>query len=108
MKYNKTTLKKLEELLKAADYRIRYEKGQFQSGYCLVKQQRQIVMNKFYTTEARIQSLLDILAQVGLSEEVELSENLQKFWTELLPILAQQREQIEATKEQEEAPSEVG
>jgi len=65
-------------------------------------------MNKFYTTEARIQSLLDILGQVGLSEGIELSGNLQKFWTELLPILAQQREQIEAAKEQEKAPSEVG
>ncbi len=57
IKLNDTTLKKTEELFKQLHYKVRYEKGQFQSGYCLVKSQKVIVINKFYTTEARINCL---------------------------------------------------
>ena len=57
----KHSLKKLEKLLKELGYAVRYEKGNFTSGYCLVEQRKVAIVNKFYDTEARVNVLLDIL-----------------------------------------------
>lgn len=67
-------LKKLETLLADMGYRILYEKGNFQSGYCLVNERKMIVINKFYKTDMRIQCLLTIINELepqteGLTEE---------------------------------------
>lgn len=84
MRYTQTTLKKLEELFGELDYAIRYEKGSFQSGYCIVEQRRIAVINKFFDTEARINCLLDILSKMdfdpaGLSDKSrDLFEKWQK------------------------------
>lgn len=69
MRYTQTTLKKLEALFEELDYTIRYEKGNFQSGYCLVESRRIAVINKFFDTEARINCLLDILSGIDYSQE---------------------------------------
>jgi hypothetical protein len=81
-KYTKHTLKKIEDLLQAIDYTIRYEKGNFNSGYCIVENQRVAVVNKFFDTEARINCLLDILAEVEVEEE-SLDEKQQQFYKQL-------------------------
>lgn len=73
MRYTTTTLKKLEESLEELDYTVRYEKGSFQSGYCLVENRRMAVVNKFYDTEARINCLLDILTKLT-TDHPNLSE----------------------------------
>ncbi|MEO6038555.1 MAG: hypothetical protein ABIQ93_09080 [Saprospiraceae bacterium] len=64
MRYTQGLLKKIEELFDELDYTIRYEKGSFQSGYCLVENRRVAVVNRFFDTEARINCLLDILVQL--------------------------------------------
>lgn len=69
MKFTKHYLKKLEDLIKKLDYTIRYEKGSFQSGYCVVEQRRVIVVNKFFDVEARINTLLDIIHIVEVNDE---------------------------------------
>lgn len=79
MRYTQTTLKKLEDTLGELDYAVRYEKGNFQSGYCLVENRRIAVVNKFFDTEARINCLLDILSRL----EVD-TENLSEKALELL------------------------
>ncbi len=61
-KYSKHFLKKLESLFEELGYVVRYEKGNFQSGYCIVESRKVAVINKFFDTEARIQVLLEILA----------------------------------------------
>lgn len=73
MRYTQTTLKKIEEIFGELDYTVRYEKGNFQSGYCLVENRRIAVVNKFFDTEARINCLLDILSNVEFDLET-LSE----------------------------------
>ncbi|MFN5366490.1 MAG: hypothetical protein ACK5Q2_17325 [Bacteroidota bacterium] len=73
MRYTATTLKKLEALFEELEYAVRYEKGSFQSGYCLVENRRIAVINKFFDTEARINTLLDILSKFELAG-VELPE----------------------------------
>ena len=69
LKYTTTTLKKLEELFDELGYEVRYEKGSFQSGYCLVEERKIAVVNKFFDTEARINVMLDILSQLEPAAE---------------------------------------
>jgi len=69
MRYTQTTLKKLEGLFDELDYAIRYEKGNFQSGYCIVENRRIAVINKFFDTEARINCLLEILSTLEFDAE---------------------------------------
>ncbi|MBL7829014.1 MAG: hypothetical protein JNJ57_20435 [Saprospiraceae bacterium] len=73
MRYTTTNLKKLEALFEELDYAVRYEKGNFQSGYCLVENRRVAVINKFFDTEGRINTLLDILSKFEL-EGLALSD----------------------------------
>ncbi len=75
-------LKKLEQLLESMGYKIIYEKGTFQSGYCLVNERKMIVMNKFYKTDMRVNSLLNILAEMQLSSE-QLAEEQRSFYESL-------------------------
>ncbi len=84
-KYTKHSLKKLEELLKDIEYQIRYEKGSFQSGYCMVEDRKIAVVNKFFDTEARINTLLEILNQIEVNESL-LSESSQKFYKQILKL----------------------
>jgi hypothetical protein len=86
MKWTKTTLKKLEELYGELGYKIRYEKGQFQSGHCLVEQQKIVVINKFFDTEGRIQALIDILERIEWVDG-NLSDASLKFVKRLLSTL---------------------
>jgi len=72
IKYTRTSLQKIEKLFGAIDYKVRYEKGQFQSGYCIVEDRNIVVINKFFDIKARIHTLLDILSQLTYSVE-ELS-----------------------------------
>lgn len=82
MKYTKHTLSKLETLFGELHYTIRYEKGNFQSGYCMVENKKMAVINKFYDTEGRINCLLDILKTLEV-EETELSDKSRKFYKQL-------------------------
>ncbi len=75
LKYNKTTLNKLEHLFKEADFSVRYEKGQFSSGYCLLHDKKIIVINKFFVVRARIESLLDILKNITISIDLLSSKS---------------------------------
>jgi hypothetical protein len=73
LKNTKHNLKKLETLFDELDYRIRYEKGNFQSGYCIVENRNIAVINKFFDTEGRITTLLEILDTIEIDPE-RLSE----------------------------------
>jgi len=77
-KYTTYALKKLETLFEELEYSVLYEKGNFQSGYCIVQQRKVVVVNKFFETEARINTLLEILGIIEVNEE-KLSEGSLKF-----------------------------
>jgi hypothetical protein len=69
IKYTPSTLKKFEELYEEIGFRIRFEKGNFQSGYCLIQDRRIAVINKFLTLEGRINALIDILPSIEFDTE---------------------------------------
>ena len=87
IKYTTQFLAKLEDLVAESDYILRYEKGNFKSGYCLLKEQKIMIVNKFFTTEGKINALLDILKTITL-ENVKFSEKNVKFYEDLLKELS--------------------
>jgi len=78
-KYTPNTLKKLEELFDEARYIIRYEKGNFNSGYCILEERRVVVINKFFSVEGRINALLEILQQITVVEQELSTEGLKLY-----------------------------
>ena len=100
IKYTKHTLKKVEELFNSIKYTIRYERGNFQSGYCIVENKRIAVINKFYDAEARINCLIEILGNVEVDPET-LEEKEQKLYGQLTEVFnAKERDEIEETSEE--------
>jgi len=78
LKYNKATLKNLQQLFIESEYSVRYERGQFKSGYCIIHDKRIIVINRFFDVKGKIESFLDILSQVSLQETI-LSDRSKAF-----------------------------
>jgi hypothetical protein len=91
LKYNTHTLQKIEALFQASDYIIRYEKGSFNSGYCILESKKVVVINKFYDVEARINCLIDIIGDVLILED-NLEEKQLKFYNQLLVVSNQNKE----------------
>ena len=54
------TLEKLEMLLKSAGYKVRYEKGNFKTGACLLQSSKVIVINRFSNLESKILAIVDL------------------------------------------------
>lgn len=84
-KYTANTLKKMEQLFEEANFTIRFEKGNFNSGYCILEDRRVAVINKFLDMEGRINALMEILPTISVKEE-ELSTEMQKWYKQLQSI----------------------
>jgi hypothetical protein len=82
-KYTPQTLKKIESLYEELRYVVRYEKGNFNSGYCILEDRRIAVINKFLTVEGRINVLLEILPTLEVAMDT-LSTEGKTFYQELL------------------------
>jgi len=82
-KYTPQTLKKIESLLEEMGYITRYEKGNFNSGYCILEDRKIAVVNKFLTVESRINVLLEIVATIKVDTETLSSEG-KLFYQELM------------------------
>ncbi len=67
MKYNQITLNKIEKILEESGYVVRYERGTFQSGYCVLEDRKIVVLNKFLQTEGRISILIDLIPQLNIN-----------------------------------------
>ena len=64
------TLDKLESLIKALDYRVRYEKGNFKTGACVLENSRVVVVNKFSNLESKIQGLADLIGTLEVQDQL--------------------------------------
>ena len=82
MKFTPQFQRKLEELLNEAGYILRYEKGQFKSGWCIIKESKVILVNAFYPLEGKINALVDILKTVEIDLSL-LSDKSKKTLAEL-------------------------
>ena len=83
MKYTQTTLDKAEKVLDEAGYIVRFERGTFQSGYCILEQKKVVVLNKFLQLEGRINTLFDIIPQLTINPDL-LSPDARKTYEEVM------------------------
>ena len=82
MKYNQATLNKIEKILDEGEYVVRYERGTFQSGYCILEAKKVVVLNKFLNAEARINTLIDLIPQLNINLDL-LTHDSQKLYDEV-------------------------
>ncbi|PSK99851.1 hypothetical protein [Cecembia rubra] len=83
VKYTKNFLDKLENIFAASEYILRYEKGNFKSGYCVLKENKIVIINKYYTLDGKINALLDIIKELGLKPNDFEDQKIQALLTEL-------------------------
>ncbi|NLR82658.1 hypothetical protein [Chitinophaga eiseniae] len=75
IKITPNNLSKLEKIFEEAKYVLRFEKGSFLSGYCILEHKKVVVINKFLNLEGRINTLIDILTTLPLDEEALTAES---------------------------------
>ena len=86
MKYTQTTLDKLEAVVDEAGSVLRYERGTFQSGYCILEQKKVVVLNKFLQLEGRINTMIDLIPQLDINPEL-LSDESKKVFKDIISKL---------------------
>lgn len=76
--FTQHTLDKLEQLLKALNYKVRYEKGNFKTGACVLENSRVIVVNRFSNLESKVIALATLI-QTLETEETLIDEKQKAF-----------------------------
>ena len=87
IRLNAPTLAKLEKLVEEAGYVLRYERGTFQSGYCVLESRKVVVLNKFLQTEGRINTLIDLIPALAIDPATLTTEH-RKLYDELMADIA--------------------
>jgi hypothetical protein len=64
----KQTLAELEELADKLGYRIRFEKGNFKGGYCILKESRLLVVNSRNDYDRRVTMISKSLKEIGIDD----------------------------------------
>ena len=79
MKYTQTTQDKIETVIEEAGYVVRYERGSFQSGFCILEDRKVVVLNKFLQLEGRINTLIDLIPQLKIDVDALTPESKKLF-----------------------------
>lgn len=82
LRFTPSTLEKIEKIVSEAGYIIRYERGTFQSGYCVLESKKVVVLNKFLQTEGRINTLIDLVSNLPIIAD-HLSVESRKLFEEI-------------------------
>jgi hypothetical protein len=82
LRFTPSTLEKIEKIVSEAGYIIRYERGTFQSGYCVLESKKVVVLNKFLQTEGRINTLIDLVSNLSIEAD-HLSVDSRKLYEEI-------------------------
>lgn len=85
MKYTQHNLDKIEKVAEESGYVIRYERGTFQSGYCILQDKKVIVINKFFQTEGRMNALADLMPSLEINFDA-LTHESQKVYEEVMQV----------------------
>lgn len=83
MKYTQQVLNSIEKILNESDYVVRYERGNFQSGYCVLEERKVVVLNKFLQIEGRINTLIDLVPTLKIEPD-QLSPETRKVFYEVI------------------------
>ena len=83
LKFTPAFLEKLEKIISEAGYILRYERGTFQSGFCILESKKVVVLNKFLQTEGRINTLIDLLSVLNIEPD-HISIESRKLYEEVV------------------------
>lgn len=83
LKSTPNNVTKLEKIFDEAKYILRYEKGTFNSGFCVLEHKKVVVINKFLNIEGRINTLIDIIPSIAV-EEGFLTPESQKLYRQIM------------------------
>ncbi|MCP5062980.1 MAG: hypothetical protein GY936_11005 [Ignavibacteriae bacterium] len=75
-------LEDLKSLASEMGAKVRFERGDFKGGYCLVKDSRIIVLNKLSSTQRKVITLSAALKELGI-EDVYVSPKLREVIEEM-------------------------
>jgi hypothetical protein len=89
IRFNTATQDKIEKIIEESGYMIRYERGTFQSGYCILESKKVVVLNKFLQTEGRINTLMDLVPALNIVPE-SLTPDSRKMYEEVIGKLAEE------------------
>lgn len=82
MKPTQSLLEKIENIIEKSGFKVRYEKGNFKGGYCVLENEYIVVVNKFFPLEGKINTLIEALEALPISTEI-LSTDEQKLFFQL-------------------------
>lgn len=77
LKFTKQFQKKLENIFPDLGYKLRYEKGNFKSGYCILKDQKVVIINKYFTNEGKINTIIEILNSINYNKNKIQKDNIE-------------------------------
>ena len=83
--FTQSSLDKIEDLFKDQGYRVRYEKGTFKTGACVLQNSHVVVVNKFSNLEMKIQSLIAILNDIDIDES-RVNEKHTAIYTQITKL----------------------
>jgi len=72
----------LREIANQMGARVRFERGDFKGGYCIIKEDKTIVINKFSPLQKKVMILTSALKELGV-EDVYLTPKLREIINEL-------------------------
>jgi hypothetical protein len=87
IRFNAATQEKIEKIIEESGYLIRFERGTFQSGYCILESKKVVVLNKFLQIEGRINTLMDLVPSLKIIPE-SLTPDSRKLYEEIMGKLA--------------------
>jgi len=102
IKYTQGTLDKLEAIPEQAGYILRYERGTFQSGYCILEEKKVVVLNKFLQIEGRINTLMDLIPQLDINIDLLTDEAQRQYLNIMSKLQAQEDERNDEAADNEE------
>jgi hypothetical protein len=59
-------LEELRQTCEQLGYRIRYEKGDFDGGHCILREQRLLIVNRRFTVDRKIATVARALGELGI------------------------------------------
>ncbi|TXK22568.1 hypothetical protein FVR03_22855 [Pontibacter qinzhouensis] len=68
LKYTRPFLNRLEDIFAESEFVLRYEKGNFKAGYCILKDMKVAVVNKYFSLEGKVNCLYDILRTISVDQ----------------------------------------
>ena len=83
LRFTPSTLEKIERVIYESGYILRYERGTFQSGFCILESRKVVVLNKFLQTEGRINTLIDLIGVLQITPD-HLSQESRKVYDDVI------------------------